>query len=371
MVMRATGPELVELRQVCQRFLADRHPVTLLDAGVPGQRALWDELVAMGWAATLIPEAMDGMGWGWGEAGVVAEELGRSLAPVPFLSSGLVVPSGLRTITHPLVDAAMTSAARGEARVAVAGLPAQRGSDGAIDVEGGPTGERLRGSCSFVLDAVDTDLFVVVARRLGETVIALADTGPAVDVRRHELLDASRAAASVSFERAPATVVATGAAAEHAIAAMETALAVGLACDSLGGAAHVHAETVEYARHRVQFDRPIGSFQAVKHRLADLYVLLQGTTAIVETAVRQLASADEETTRQPALGSLAHAYAADAYVRIAGDALLVHGAIGFTWEHDLHRYLKRGMLNQQLAGTTSSHRDRHLSMKLAAMGHDR
>jgi alkylation response protein AidB-like acyl-CoA dehydrogenase len=369
MVMTSAGPELAELRVVCQRFLGDRHPITLLDAGVAGQQALWDELVAMGWAATLIPEAMGGMGWGWGEAGVVAEELGRSLAPVPFLSNALVVPSGLGTITHPLADAAMVAVARGEARVAVAGLPAQRGRDGVIEVEAGPTGERLRGTCSFVLDAVGAGQFAVVARRRGETVLALAETGPAVGIRRHDLLDASRAAASVSFERAPATVVAQGAAADQAIAAMESALAVGLACDSLGGAAHVHAETVDYARSRVQFDRPIGSFQAVKHRLADLYVLLQGTTAIVEAAVRQLARADGETPPSPALGSLAHAYAADAYVRIAGDAILVHGAIGFTWEHDLHRYLKRGMLNQQLAGTTSSHRDRYLSVKLAAMGH--
>lgn len=367
MVMSSTGPEL---REVCQRFLGDRHPIALLDAGVAGQRALWDELVAMGWAATLIPESTGGVGWGWGEAGVVAEELGRSLAPVPFLSNALVVPSGLRTITHPLADAAMRAVAQGEARVAVAGLPVQRGRDGVIDVEGGPTGERLSGTCSFALDAADTDLFVVVARQLGETVLAVADVGPDVGIRRHELLDASRAAASVSFERAPATVVARGAAADHAIAAMESALAVGLACDSLGGATHVHAETVDYARCRVQFDRPIGSFQAIKHRLADLYVLLQGTTAVVEAAVQQLASADGETTPPPALGSLAHAYAADAYVRIAGDAILVHGAIGFTWEHDLHRYLKRGMLNRQLAGTTSSHRDRHLSSKLAAMGCD-
>ena len=370
MVMTSAGPELAELREVCQRFLGDRRPITLLEAGAPGRSALWDELVAMGWATTLIPESTGGRGWGWGEAGVVAEELGRALAPVPFLTNALVAPSGLRTITHPLVDAALGAVAGGEARVAVAGLPVQHGHDGVIDVEPGPAGERLRGTCSFVLDAADADLFVVVARRLGETVLALADAGPAVGIHRHELLDESRAAASVSFERAPATVVAKGAAADHAIAAMETALAVGLACDSLGGAAYVHAEAVDYARYRVQFDRPIGSFQAIKHRLADLYVLLQGATAVVEAAVRQLASAGGETTPQPALGSLAHAYAADAYVRIAGDAILVHGAIGFTWEHDLHRYLKRGMLNQQLAGTTSSHRDRHLSSKLAAMGRD-
>jgi alkylation response protein AidB-like acyl-CoA dehydrogenase len=291
---------------------------------------------------------------------------------VPFLSNALVAATGLRAITHPLVGAALGAMARGEARLAVAGLPTQRGRDDDIDVGGGPLGERLRGTCSFVLDAVDADRFVVVARRRGETVLALADPGPEVDVRRHELLDASRAAASVSFERAPATVVAGGAAADHAIAAMETALAVGLACDALGGAAHVHAETVDYARYRVQFDRPIGSFQAIKHRLADLYVLTAGTTAIVEAAVRQLASADAAAAPpHPALGSLAHAYAADAYVRIAGDAVLVHGAIGFTWEHDLHRYLKRAMLNRQLAGPTSAHRDRHLSIKLAAMGRDR
>jgi alkylation response protein AidB-like acyl-CoA dehydrogenase len=371
MVVTSARPGLAELREVCQRFLGDRHPITLLDAAAPRQRSLWGELVAMGWAATLIPEAAGGLGWGWEEAGVVAEELGRSLAPVPFLSHALVVPSGLRTLTHPLADAAMEALARGDTRLAVAGLPAQRGRDGVIDLEGGPAGGWLRGTCAFVLDAVDTERYVVVARRRGETVLALADAGPAVSVRRHELFDASRAAASVSFESAPATVVADGAAADHAVAAMETALAVGLACDALGGAAHVHAETVSYARHRVQFDRPIGSFQAIKHRLADLYVLLQGTTAVVEAAVRQLAGADAAAAPRPALGSLAHAYAADAYARIAGDAVLVHGAIGFTWEHDLHRYLKRAMLNQQLAGTTSAHRDRHLNCKLAAMGGDR
>jgi alkylation response protein AidB-like acyl-CoA dehydrogenase len=263
MVVTSTRTELAELREVCQRFLGDRHPITLLDGDAPGQRALWDELAAMGWAATLIPEAAGGMGWGWEEAGVVAEELGRSLAPVPFLSNALVAPNGLRTITHPPVDAAMAAVARGDARVAVAGLPAQRGRDGVIDVEGGPAGERLRGTCS------------------------------------------------------PSPMPA--------------------------------------------------------QRLADLYVLLQGTTAIVEAAVRQLASADASAAPHPALGSLAYAYAyaADAYVRIAGDAVLVHGAIGFTWEHDLHRYLKRAMLNRQLAGTTSAHRDRHLSIKLAAMGGDR
>jgi alkylation response protein AidB-like acyl-CoA dehydrogenase len=154
---------------------------------------------------------------------------------------------------------------------------------------------------------------------------------------------------------------------------MGIALTLGLACDAVGGAEIVIDRVVEYAKGRVQFGRPIGSFQAIKHRLANLYVLLQGMTAITESAVRHHADpplSDAASTADPMQveESAAHAYSADAYARIAGDAILVYGAIGFTWEHDVHRYLKRAILNQHLAGPLRVHRNRHLEARLSALG---
>jgi alkylation response protein AidB-like acyl-CoA dehydrogenase len=369
MVMTARSTDLLELRNLCTRFLDDRQPLSLLDAAVDARRGLWDELVAMGWAATLIPESAGGLGWGWKEAAVLAVELGRTLAPVPFLSNALVAASGLRAVNEPVASATAAAVADGELRVTVAGLPSQGAGTDDVDITQASGRAAVRGACPFVLDAAEADRFIVAGRHGESRILVIVEVGPQVTVRPHALFDISRTSAAVSFEDAAATVIAEGAEAEAALAAMETALAMGLACDSLGGAKHVHEETVKYARNRVQFGRAIGSFQAIKHRLADLYVLLQGSTAIVDAAVAHLAHPDEEPVSMPSsIGNLAHAYASDAYARTAGDAVLVHGAIGFTWEHDLHRYLKRALLNQHLAGTTTTHRDRHLSAKLARLG---
>jgi alkylation response protein AidB-like acyl-CoA dehydrogenase len=291
---------------------------------------------------------------------------------VPFLSNALVAASGLRALSEPTADAMAAAVAGGELRVAVAGLPSQaEGADG-VDITRAPGRAALRGACPFVLDAAEADRFIVAGRHGESRVLVVVEAGPRVTVRPHALFDVSRTAAAVLFDDVAATVIAEGPEANAAVAAMETALATGLACDSLGGARHVHEETVEYTRNRVQFGRPIGSFQAIKHRLADLYVMLQGSTAIVDAAVAHLAHPDDEPMSTPgSIGNLAHAYATDAYARTAGDAVLVHGAIGFTWEHDLHRYLKRALLNQHLAGTTTTHRDRHLSAQLARIGGQR
>ena len=357
-------PEPEELRELCRSFLDDRDPVALLGAGDDAQQTLWAQLTEMGWAATLIGDDLGGMGWTWREAAVLAEELGRTLAPVPFLSTALVTVSGLRTIEHPEATASLTGIAAGETRVAVAGLPSQSLASEGVTVTGRVTCS-VTGTASFVLDAAGADQLVVIGRRRDEYALVLVDPVSSVQLERHELFDQSRSAAALRFSETPGTVLAEGKDAERAVAAMEDALALGLACDALGGATHVHGEAVEYARNRVQFGRPIGSFQAIKHRLADLFVLLQGTAAVVDAAAGQ--RSDIEEPNGP-ITSLAHAYAAEAYARIVGDAILVHGAIGFTWEHRLHRYLKRAVLNQHLAGSVSSHRRRHLDAKLATIG---
>jgi alkylation response protein AidB-like acyl-CoA dehydrogenase len=367
-------PEPTELRELCRQVLADRQPRTLFDAA-DGQRALWRELTDMGWAGTLLPDALGGLDWGWREAAILGKELGRTLTPVPFLSNALVAASGLRTLDDATAAATMSGIATGESQVAVAGLPLLRQPADSVVAVGGPDGDRLRGTCWFALDAAAANHLLVVADLDGTTVLARVEPREGVELVPHQLVDRSRSAATVVFRDTPATVIASGADAERALAAMETALTIGLACDALGGAERVLDETVEYARTRIQFGRPIGSFQAIKHKLADLYVLLQGTNAIVDKAVDYLADATDKVADPDAqvrsFASLAHAYAADAYARIAGDSILIYGAIGFTWEHNAHLYLKRALLNQQLAGPVADHRDRHLAQKITSIGGSR
>ena len=359
-------PEPEELRELCRLVLADRNPRTLFDSA-DEQRALWRELTNIGWAGVLLPEALGGLDWSWREAAILAEELGRTLVPVPFLSNALVAASGLRILENATATATLKHIAGGEWQVAVAGLPSARQPADSVVV--GPAGDRLRGTCWFVLDATSADHLLVVADRDGATVLTRVKTGEGVELIPHQLADPSRSAATVIFHDTPATIVASGIDADRALAAMETALTVGLACDALGGARRVFDETVQYARTRIQFGRPIGSFQAIKHQLADLYVLLEGMTAIIDAAVAQIDDPTHEIDYQTgSLASLAYAYAADAYARIAGDSILIHGAIGFTWEHDAHLYLKRALLNQQLAGPVADHRDRHLAQKIASIG---
>jgi alkylation response protein AidB-like acyl-CoA dehydrogenase len=355
-------PEPEELRELCRQVLADRKPRTLFDSA-DGQRALWQELTDIGWAGVLLPGALGGLDWSWREAAILGEELGRTLAPVPFLSNALVAASGLRILDNATATATLKQIAAGESRVAVAGLPSARQPSDSIVA--GPGGELLRGTCWFVLDATSADHLLVAADLDGAAALARVETDEGVELVPHQLADPSRSAATVIFHDSPATIVARGTDADRALAAMETALTVGLACDALGGAELVLDETVEYARTRIQFGRPIGSFQAIKHKLADLYVLLQGTIAIVDTAVDHLA---DPAAQLSTFASLAHAYAADAYARIAGDSILIHGAIGFTWEHNAHRYLKRALLNQHLAGPVAGHRDRHLAQKITSIG---
>jgi alkylation response protein AidB-like acyl-CoA dehydrogenase len=177
------------------------------------------------------------------------------------------------------------------------------------------------------------------------------------------------------LDRAEGHLLAAGGLADRIATAMLDASALGLAADAAGGALAVLERSVAYALERVQFGRPIGSFQAVKHRLADLYLLVQASSASVEAAARarpcsrseqgETAAPDSATSVR---ASLAYAYATESFAKVAGDGILVHGAIGFTWEHALHRYLKRADLDKHLGGPTAWHRDRFLTEYLARLG---
>jgi alkylation response protein AidB-like acyl-CoA dehydrogenase len=373
-----TGPGALavdELRNACRELLTARRPVDQLNrrADDGPDDALWTELVALGWAGILVPEHAGGLGWSWPQAVVVAEELGRVLAAVPFLSTALVAGEVLRSLPRSeTIDELLAAIASGHQTVAVAGHHPTTGSASSdwhpgtdLSVAADGAAVRLDGSVPHVLDAGTADALLVVARTpAGPQLLHLALDQPEVTVSETPGIDGTRQLGTVRVAGALATALCPPEAAAATALRMLDAMALGVAADASGGAAAVHEQSVAYAKERVQFGRPIGAFQAIKHRLADLYLLVQASSAAVAGAARDRGGSDD----LPGAGaSLAYSYATDAYAQVAGDGILVHGAIGFTWEHHLHRYLKRAKLDQHLAGPPAWHRDRHLAEALRAL----
>jgi alkylation response protein AidB-like acyl-CoA dehydrogenase len=337
-----------ELRATVRKVLADRAPWqavlarTESDSQYDSQydMGLWRTLAAeVGCAGLPVPRERGGAGASWRESAVVAEELGRAVAPVPHLGTAMATAALLATGAEELV-----------AKVAAGELVATL----AVPLSGRPTwieaeGSALRGAVTSVADALPADILLVPA----------ADALWAVDAKQARLapvtsLDLTRPLADIAFDAAPATPLASGSAAAEALAEALTAGAVLLASEQLGVAEWCLAATVEYAKQRHQFGRPIGSFQAVKHRLAQLWVQVTQARAVARYAAGCLAERSPDTA---VAASLAQAHCAPVAVRVAEECVQLHGGIGFTWEHPAHLYLKRAKSDAIALGTPARHRE--------------
>jgi len=353
------------------RAMLDRSAPTasvreLLDHPVGFDQALWRDMAELGWLALLVPEVDGGAGAGFGEVVVIAEELGARLTPGPFLASAVLAISAL-VLGGSVEQRArwLDPLATGEAigTVALTG-PSGRLGDDALGVRCRDDGSALRldGAAGFVPDAHVAD-FVVVATTDGRARrLALVETTiPGVDVRPTPTIDHTRRLSQLTFD--DVVVDATAAIDDTVFDQLVERAATVLAADGAGAAREILARAVEYSKQRVQFNRPIGSFQAVKHMLADMYVLSEAASVAVEGAAHAL---DLQPDAAPRLASIAASYARDAAERVAGDAVQAHGGIGFTWEHDCHLYLKRTQLDAALFGDTAIHRGRLAGLLLDA-----
>jgi len=307
----------------------------------------------MGLAGLGIPEDLGGAGGGLAELTVVAEELGRSLLPVPFFSSTVLAGQILARCPDTGPDVLARLSAGGEL-AAFAGTD----SDGCwrpdrLPVEAEADG-RLRGQTDFVLDGATAVHLVVAARTpAGCDLFLVAGDAEGVQRRALETLDPTRAQASVSFDGVagvPLTTAGRGAAA--AAAGLDVALVV-LAAEQVGGAAACLDLAVEYAKIRHQFSRPIGSFQAIKHKLADLLLLVEMGRSAVDRAL-----AEQDASRLAEAAAVAKIWCSDAYTTVATENVQIHGGIGFTWEHDAHLYFRRARADEQLLGDATVHRER-------------
>jgi len=331
---------------------------------------LWRTVaVEIGLAGLLIPEPLGGAGASYRELAAAAEQFGAAVAPIPYLGSAAVATAVLlsaaqssaqRTEPQPVSPAAdlLRRMADGEVTAALA-VPAATlpgaGFSSAVRVAGSAGGgmTKLSGTIPAVADALPADLLLVAADGVPNAVYLVEATAPGVHRTPVVSLDMTRQLCDVSLDGAPARQVAVGTAAEAAVDAGLMAGAAIVAAEELGLAQRCLDMTVAYLKERHQFARQIGSFQALKHRLADLWTMITQARAASRYAAACLADGDPDA---PVAVALAKSACGEAAVAAAQECVQMHGGIGFTWEHPAHLYLKRAKASSVLYGTPGAHR---------------
>ncbi|MFC8435294.1 acyl-CoA dehydrogenase family protein [Streptomyces sp. NPDC057253] len=355
--------EQAMLRDVSRATLRDHsgpeRTRVLLDADEDVDARLWKLGADLGWVGLAIPEEYDGAGQGLTELTLVAEELGRAVARGPFLTSALVALAVARGGSAELRAEVLPALAAGSARATWAfAEPAGQWSPRHLLTTATVRGEEfvLRGTKSAVQDAASARWLLVTALLDGVAANFLVDRHAiGVTVRRQRSLDLTRNLYAVSLDEVRVPVGRRLDGGPAAVSGLRDAGAVLTAADALGACEWLLKATVEYAGVRVQFGRAIGSFQAIKHKAADMRMAVQGMRASVHYAAK---AADAGSPDASQAASTAKAFACEESSRLAGEALQIHGGIGFTWEHDMHLYLRRVKADEVLYGNAAEHYER-------------
>jgi len=356
------------LRETTRRFLRERHPLAALrrclELPDTFDRAVWRDGAALGWTALLVPESHDGGGvtnQPLVDLAALCEELGRELYPGPVLATNVVADTIARAGSDDQRDRYLGSLARGETAAAWCLT-----EDGSVDLTSigvtltdASAGVRLDGIARFAHDAHVAELLLVAcAAPSGPSLALVPRAADGVSARVMAGLDLTRRYCEVCFESVviPATniVGSVGGAAAAIDRALQLATVVQSA-ELVGAGEALFERTVQYAKDREQFGRPIGSFQALKHRLADMLIELEGARVAARYAAFALADDRDDSDEAVAV---AGAYVRDAVAHLCGESLQLHGGIGFTWEHDVHLYLRRAKAEQVLYGEPWRHRER-------------
>ncbi|HEY0775907.1 MAG TPA: acyl-CoA dehydrogenase family protein [Nocardioidaceae bacterium] len=345
-----------DLRSSVRDLLQSRCSSDAVTAMYDGDRSvvgtLWRSIaVELGLAGLLVAESSGGAGASAREAAVVLEELGRFAAPVPFLTSSVVAVVALGAVdVHPVDDDLVGRLASGDVTAALVVPLSASAMSFATTVKA--SGDSLSGEVRSVAGAVEADVLLVPVEADGGIEIRVVEATDAT-VDPVVSLDMSRQIADVSFESAPSRVVVPASSGDAAVRKALVAGAALLASEQVGIAQWCLETTVAYLKERRQFGRVVGGFQALKHRLADLYVLVEQARAAARYAA---ATAAEDDPDAAVAASVAQAYCADVAVKAAEECVQLHGGIGMTWEHPAHLYLKRAKADQLAFGTASEHR---------------
>jgi alkylation response protein AidB-like acyl-CoA dehydrogenase len=343
--------EQAALREVSRSMLAVSCPPQLVrslaSAGQDVDDKLWQRGAELGWIGIAVPEEHDGAGQGLVELCLVAEEIGRAAAPGAFVDSALIAVALARQGKPELVPA-----------LAAGGLKASWAHHGSVAGSYDADELVLSGRATAVQAAAAADwLLVTAASDKGRRLVLVERTRASVEPRR--TLDETRRWYDVVLDGLRVRAADVVSADEAEIGWLTDAAAVLTAADSLGVGERLLEMTVGYVKVREQFGRPLGSFQSVKHKVADMLTTLKGARAATYYAAMAL---DAGVAEAAAGSSAAKAYTADGVAALAGEALQAHGGIGFTWEHDLHRYLRRAKVNEMLYGAAAEHYERLVAL---------
>jgi alkylation response protein AidB-like acyl-CoA dehydrogenase len=362
--MFAFGPERDELRATVRRFLADRSPQSevrrLMETEDGYDPAVWRLMATqLGLQGLIVPEQYGGAGSGCVELQIACEEMGRALLCAPFLSSAVLATSMLLFAGDAAAAQRYLPGLADGSMIGTLAMTEESGSWVAGDVRTVATpagsGYRLAGEKLYVLDGTVADLLLVVAStERGPGLFAVAPDAPGLTRTAMATLDATRKQARLVLDDTPATLVGEDGGAAGPLAAALDVGAAALAAEQAGGARRVLEMAVEYAKVREQFGRPIGSYQAIKHKCADMLLEVESSTSAAYAAGWAI---DGESAEIGVLASLAKAYCSEAYYHCAAENIQVHGGIGFTWEHPAHLYFKRATSTEILLGSPRYHRE--------------
>lgn len=356
-----------QLRDAVRKFSAEHFSEekvrTLMEADPPFDPKVWARLGGeLGVLGLSVPEAAGGVGGTLVDQAVAIEELGARLACGPLFGTVyLAIPALVAAGSGDVRDGLLGDLLEGN-RTAAFAVTDRAGVFDADAVTVTADGNTLSGTVTQVVDAAIADVLLVAARGSdGVALYAVDTTANGVQRTALDTLDLTRSAANVTLTDAPARLVAG---ADETARVLDHALQVGaalLAVEQVGAAQHLLDLSVEYAKSRLQFGRPIGSFQAVKHRLANLLVDVEHARSTAYHAIWALTDGSDD----PALAtSIAQAVCSSALTHVATDTIQVHGGIGFTWEHQAHLYYKRATTDAVLLGSAEQHRDRIAAMVL-------
>ncbi len=360
----AFSEEQEQLRQFVRQFLEEKSPEAAVREQMdtePGyDTAVWAQMAEqLGLQSLIVPEEHGGQGFSYVELIVVLEEMGRSLLCAPYFST---VVLGVNTLVHSGDDAAqaehLPGIAAGET-IATLAFTEESGRWDESGIEMTATGDgdnwKLSGTKMYVLDGHTADL-IIVAARTGNGVSLFTVAGDADGLTRTALstMDQTRKQAKLEFANTPATLIGTEGDGWTVLERVLDLAAVGLAAEQVGGAQMCLDMSVEYAKVRVQFGRPIGSFQAIKHKCADMLLEVESAKSAAYYAGWCAAELNDEL---PSVASLAKAYCSEAYFHASAENIQIHGGIGFTWEHPAHLYFKRAKSSELLFGDPTYHRE--------------
>ena len=360
----AFSEEQEELRRITRQFLETKSPETevrrLMETTEGYDTAVWSQMAnELGLQSLTIPEEYGGQGFTYVELTVVLEEMGRALLAAPFYSTVVLATNA---ILHSGDEAAkkelLPGIASGET-IATLAFTEPNGKWDTTGIEATATQDgdawKISGEKMFVLDGHTANLILVAARTdAGVSLFSVA--GDASGLTRTPLatMDQTRKQAKLEFSKVPATLIGAQGAGTEVLGRVLDLAVVALAAEQVGGAQKVLDMSVEYAKDRVQFGRPIGSFQAIKHKCADMLLEVESAKSAAYYAAWCASELNDEL---PSVASLAKAYCSEAYFHAAAENIQIHGGIGFTWEHPAHLYFKRAKSSELLFGDPTYHRE--------------